>query len=220
MSLVTLSTVAKTRYTTKAYDASRKIPQAQVDELLTLLRHSPSSVNSQPWHFVVAATDEGKALVAKGAQGGFAYNESKILNASHVVVLCARTDLSEDFLEALLDQEERDGRFAAEGARATQRKSRQGYVDIHRYQTKDLQHWMEKQLYLALGTLLLGAGTLGIDATPMEGIDSKALDEALGLRERGLTAVVACSLGYHAESDFNAKLPKSRLAEAATLTRI
>lgn len=217
MSLVDIS---RTRYTTKAYDASRKIPQAQVDELLTLLRNSPSSVNSQPWHFVVAATDEGKAKVAKGAQGGFSYNEPKILNASHVIVLCARTDLSDEYLEALLDQEERDGRFTAEGARANQRKSRQGYVDIHRYQTKDLQHWMEKQLYLALGTLLLGAATLGLDATPMEGIDSRALDEALGLRERGLISVVLCALGYHAESDFNARLPKSRLAEVATLTRI
>lgn len=217
---MSLVTVSKTRYATKAYDASRKIPQAQVEELLTLLRHSPSSVNSQPWHFVVASTEEGKARVAKGAQGGFSYNEPKILNASHVVVLCARTDLSDDFLEALLDQEERDGRFAAEGARANQRNSRQGYVDIHRYQTKDLQHWMEKQLYLSLGTLLLGAATLGIDATPMEGIDSKVLDEALGLRARGLTSVVLCALGYHAESDFNAKLPKSRLAEEATLTRI
>jgi nitroreductase/dihydropteridine reductase len=217
MSLVTLS---QTRYTTKAYDAARKIPQAQVEELITLLRNSPSSVNSQPWHFVVASTDEGKAQVARGAQGGFAYNEPKILNASHVVVLCARTDLSEDYLEALLDQEEHDGRFAAEGARANQRKSRQGYVDIHRYQTKDLPHWMEKQVYLSLGTLLLGAAMLGIDATPMEGIDTKALDEALGLRERGFTAVVACALGYHADSDFNARLPKSRLAEAVTLTRI
>lgn len=46
--------LAKRRYTTKAYDASRQIPQATVDALLEQLRHSPSSVNSQPWHFVVA----------------------------------------------------------------------------------------------------------------------------------------------------------------------
>lgn len=220
MSLVTLTSASQTRYATKAYDASRKIPQAQVEELLTVLRNSPSSVNSQPWHFVVASTDEGKAQVAKGAQGGFAYNEPKILNASHVVVLCVRTDLSDEHLTALLDQEERDGRFAVDGARATQAKTRQLYVDIHRDQVKDLQHWMEKQVYLSLGTLLLAAATLGIDATPMEGIDVSVLNEVLGLSERGLTAVVACSLGYHAESDFNAKLPKSRLAEAVTLTRI
>jgi len=32
--------LAKRRYTTKAYDAARKIPQATVDALLEQLRHS------------------------------------------------------------------------------------------------------------------------------------------------------------------------------------
>jgi nitroreductase/dihydropteridine reductase len=57
--------LAKRRYTTKAYDASRRIPQATVDALLEQLRHSPSSVNSQPWHFIVADTAEGKARLAR-----------------------------------------------------------------------------------------------------------------------------------------------------------
>jgi nitroreductase len=61
-------------------------PQATVDALLEQLRHSPSSVNSQPWHFIVADTDEGKARLAKSTEVGFAYNTPKILNASHVIV--------------------------------------------------------------------------------------------------------------------------------------
>ena len=79
---------------------------------------------------------------------------------------------------------------------------------------------MEKQTYLALGTLLLGAAALEVDATPMEGFDAKALDDELGLRERGLTSVVIVSLGYHAAGDFNATLPKSRLASEAVFTDI
>ncbi|PYG97100.1 NAD(P)H nitroreductase, partial [Arthrobacter stackebrandtii] len=79
--------LAKRRYTTKAYDASRRIPQATVDAVLEQLRHSPSSVNSQPWHFVIASTDEGKARIAKGTEGSFAYNAPKVLKASHVIVL-------------------------------------------------------------------------------------------------------------------------------------
>ena len=58
---------AHQRYTTKAYDVSSQVDQAIIDELLELLRLSPSSVNSQPWHFVVASTAEGKARLAKGA---------------------------------------------------------------------------------------------------------------------------------------------------------
>ena len=213
-----LTALAKSRYTTKAYDASRKIPQETIHELVEQLRHSPSSVNSQPWHFVVASDEQGKARVAKSAEGGFAYNEAKMLNASHVIVFCTRTEMPESHLHAVLAQEEADGRFASDEAKAGQDKTRRGYVDMHKFDQKDLQHWMEKQTYLALGTLLLGAASLGLDATPMEGFDFKKLDEELGLRDQGFTSLVVVSLGYRSDSDFNAKLPKSRLPAETVFT--
>ncbi len=46
-----LLNVAQTRYTTKAYDASRTIPAEQFERLLEILRLAPSSINIQPWHF-------------------------------------------------------------------------------------------------------------------------------------------------------------------------
>ena len=155
--------LAKRRYTTKAYDASRRIPQATIDALLEQLRHSPSSVNSQPWHFVVADSAEGKARLAKSTHDRFAYNSPKILDAS---------EMPEAHLQALLDQEAADGRFRDEQARAAQNQSRRHYVDLHRFDQKDVQHWMEKQTYLAFGTALLGAAAHGLDATPIEGFDS------------------------------------------------
>jgi len=213
-----LTALAKSRYTTKAYDATRKIPQETIETLLDQLRHSPSSVNSQPWHFIVASDEQGKARVAKGTEGGFVYNESKILNASHVIVLCTRTEMPEAHLQAVLAKEESDGRFANDEAKAGQDKSRRGYVNMHKFDQKDVQHWMEKQTYLALGTLLLGAASLGVDATPMEGFDFKKLDEELGLRDKGFTSLVIVSLGYRSEGDFNAKLPKSRLPAESVFT--
>lgn len=215
-----LTALAKSRYTTKAYDSSRKIPQETIDVLLDQLRHSPSSVNSQPWHFVVASDEQGKARVAKGAAGAFAYNEGKTLNASHVIVLCTLTEASEEHLNAVLAQEDADGRFANPEAKAGQDGVRRGYVNLHKHDYKDVQHWMEKQTYLALGTLLLGAASLGLDATPMEGFDFKALDAELGLREKGFTGMVVVALGYRAENDFNAKLPKSRLPAASVFTML
>lgn len=210
--------LAKRRYTTKAYDAARRIPQATVDALLEQLRHSPSSVNSQPWHFVIADSAEGKARLAKAADGRFAYNSPKILDASHVIVFCTRTDMTEAHLNALLEQEQADGRFRDEQARAGQDASRRGYVNLHRFDQKDLQHWMEKQTYLALGTALLGAAAHGLDATPIEGFDSKVLDAELGLREQGFTSVVVLALGYRNEQDFNAGLNKSRLPASTVFT--
>lgn len=209
--------LAKRRYTTKAYDAARKIPQATIDALLEQLRHSPSSVNSQPWHFVVADSAEGKARLAKATEGGFAYNTAKILDASHVIVFC-RTDMTEAHLDAVLEQEQADGRFRDQQARAGQDQTRRGYANLHRYDLKDLQHWMEKQTYLALGTALLGAAAHGLDATPIEGFDSKVMDAELGLREQGFSSVVVLSLGYRSEADFNAGLNKSRLPAKSVFT--
>ncbi|MCA6217091.1 oxygen-insensitive NAD(P)H nitroreductase [Ideonella sp. B7] len=214
-----LAEIARRRYTTKAFDPSRTIPAETMEQLRTLLRFAPSSVNSQPWHFVIASSEPGKALVAQGTQGNFAYNAPKVMRASHVVVLCARTELGDEHLTAVLNQEDADGRFATPEAKAGQANSRGGYVKLHR-EIGDTAVWAQKQVYLALGELLLGAAALGLDACPMEGFDPAAVNAALGLNSRGLSAVVLVALGYHAEEDFNAKLPKSRLPAAAVISEI
>ncbi len=99
------------RYATKAFDSAKKLPEAVVEQLFALLRLSPSSTNIQPWHFIVASSAEGKARLAKGAGGSYSYNESKILNASHVVLFCARTQVDDEHLQRVLAAEEQDGRF-------------------------------------------------------------------------------------------------------------
>jgi len=206
-----IARIALSRHTCKAYDPARKIPAEQIEQLKTLLRYSPSSINSQPWHFIIASSEEGKARIARAAQQGvYASNGPKILNASHVVVFCARTTMDDAHLADLLAQEDADGRYPTPEAKAAQSKGRSFYTGLHRYDLKDTQHWMEKQVYLALGSLLLGAAALEIDATPIEGFDARLLNEELGLREQGLTSVVLVALGYRSADDFNAKLPKSR----------
>lgn len=214
-----IAQIATTRHTCKAFDPARKIPAAVMDDLRTVLRFAPASVNSQPWHFVVAASDEGKAKIVATLQGGYAYNAPKAQNCSHLVVLCARTDLDAAHLAAVLAQEEADGRFATPEAKATQNTSRSFYVGLHR-DKQDLDVWIDRQVYIALGTLLQAAGALGVDACPMEGFDVAAVNAALGLGEKGLRAVVMVALGYRGEGDFNAKLPKSRLPDAAVFTDI
>lgn len=215
-----IARIVTTRRTCKAFDAAKKIPEDKVEQVRTLLRYAPSSVNSQPWHFVIAASEAGKARIADTLKGGYAYNEAKVRNASHVVVFCARTDLDEAHQAAILGQEERDGRFANPEARAGQQKARGFYVDLHREALQDVDSWMERQIYLSLGTLLLGAAALEIDACPMEGFDPAAVNAALDLAERGYTALVMVALGYRSEADFNANLPKSRLPAETVISHL
>lgn len=211
---------AQNRHTCKAFDPTRKIPHPVIDQLRAVLRNSPSSVNSQPWHFFIASSDAGKERLARAMVGGHAYNAPKIRDASHVIVLCSRTDLDDAYLATLLDQEDHDGRLAEPEARSRQDATRKGYVSLHRDKQNDLQDWMVKQVYIALGFLLLAAAGLEIDACPMEGFNRKILDEELGLAARGLTGIVLVSLGYRSDGDFNARLPKSRLPEDAVFSEI
>ena len=211
---------AKTRYTTKAYDASKKIPKEQFEKLLEILRFSPSSVNIQPWHFLIAETDEAKQRIAAGLTGSYAYNAAKVLNSSHTLVFCTRTDISNEYLEQLLEQDDVSGRFKDEAAKQGQRDTRSGYVEFYRNELKNLSAWMENQTYIALGQLLFAAGLEHIDATAMEGFDRNIINQEFGLAEKGLKASVIVALGYRSENDFNAKLPKSRLADDVIFTRL
>ena len=207
------------RYSTKAFDANKKISAADFQSLKDILRLSPSSTNIQPWHFVIADDEAGKARVAKGTQGMFDFNTAKVKDASHVIIFCSRIYADDEFLHEVLDKEDTDGRFAEPKFKEQMHQVRKMFLDIRRYEQKDEPHWLVEQVYLNMGALLLGAATLGIDAVPMEGADLKALDEEFELRSKGYTAVAVISLGYRSEDDFNADLPKSRLSEASIITK-
>lgn len=213
-----LTDIAKSRYATKKFDVGKRIPDETFEQIKALLRLSPSSVNSQPWHFIIADTPAGKQRLAKGAQGQYSANEAKILNASHVILFCSKTDLSDAYLQHLLDNEEQDGRFPTPENKVMAGKVRAFYADLHRKELKDTVYWMEKQVYLNMGTILLGAAALGIDAVPIEGIDKPVLNAELGLAAQGYTAVAMVAMGYRAEDDFNAALPKSRLPQEEIFT--
>lgn len=211
---------AKARYTTKAFDKTRKISPEFMAQLRELLRYAPSSVNSQPWHFIVASDDVGKNRIAKATSEPYAFNEAKIKNASHVLVFCARLDMDDAYFKSLLNQEGQDGRFPSDQMRQAQDKGRRFFVDLNRQSSTGVSAWIEKQVYLALGTLLLGVSTLGIDACPMEGFDAAILDGELNLTAQDLRSVAIVALGYHADDDFNAQTPKSRLPEKMIFTDI
>lgn len=214
---------AKARHSAKAYDTSKKISDADIEKVKELLRFSPSSTNLQPWHFVLASTPEGKEKIAKSTDTKFPFNSKSIRDASHVVVFASRLAIDEDGLQHVLAQEETDGRFAGDPDtfKTQMHAGRSMFVNIHKQDMKDVQHWMDKQVYLNIGQFLLGVAALGIDATPMEGIDTAVLDQEIGLREQGFSSLVVVPIGYSDEAaDFNAALPKSRLPYSDILTEV
>lgn len=217
-----ITDIAKARYSAKSYDTSKKISDSDIVKVKELLRFSPSSTNAQPWHFVLASTEAGKERIAKANDEKFPFNGPSVRAASNVVIFAARTEITEDYLLHVLDQEEIDGRFASdpETHKAQMHGGRSMFVNIHK-DLDDVAQWNAHQVYLNVGQFLLGVAALGIDATPMEGIDTVALDAEFGLTEKGFTSLVVVAIGYrNAEEDYNAALPKSRLPLADILIEI
>lgn len=215
-----LLNVSKTRYTTKAYDPTQKIPASQFERLLEILRLTPSSINIQPWHFFVADNDAAKQRIAKSLVGKYAYNAPKVLDSSHTILFCTHADITDQHLEALITQDDKSGRFKDETAKQGQKDTRSGYINYYRNEKGDIQRWAENQTFIALGQLLLAAGIEGLDATPIGGFDEEIITEELKLSEQGLVPSVILTLGFRSEHDFNAKLPKSRLDQDRIFTHL
>ena len=215
-----LLNISKTRYTTKAYDPSKKIPQQQFDRLIQILRLAPSSINIQPWHFFIIENDQAKQRISKSLVGKYAYNAPKILDSSHSILFCTKADITENHLTNLLNQDDQSGRFKDQTAKQAQQDARTGYVDFYRNEKGDIQRWAENQTFIALGQILLAAGIEGIDATPIGGFDEQIINDELQLTEKGLVPSVLLTLGYRSENDFNARLPKSRLSKEEIFTQL
>ncbi len=210
-----ITDIIRTRYTSKAYDASRGLTDEQREQLLELLRLSPSSVNSQPWHFFAVESAEAKARILPAFGEA---NAAKVQNAAMVVVFTTHTEMSEEHLNTLLSQEQQDGRFNSDDAKAGQDAGRRYFVNLNSHSVEQQRNWMARQAYLSLGFLLFGAAAIGLDATPIEGFTPQLMDEILNLPALGLQSVVVAAIGHRSEQDFNARLPKSRLERGKVIT--
>ena len=200
--------VIRERYTTKHYDATRRVSDEDMADLLEVLRLSPSSVNAQPWHFFVADTEEAKARLMPAILD---FNRPRVADASHLIVFAVRKSIDEAYFERLLKQEVADGRVAPEDLDKKIDVGRRHFVGLHSGTEEELVSWEARQAYIAMSFLMLAAAERGIDSTCLEGIDMTKMDELLGLEVKGLRTVVALSLGYRSENDSNAARPKSRL---------
>ncbi len=207
----------KWRYTTKAYDPSKKISDADFNILLESLILAPTSINSQPSHYFYTSSEEGKKKIAKATEGVYPMNTPKILDASHVIVFTTKNSYSREDVVKLVTTEQKSGRIPADQQEEFV-SGKESFINMHKYDWKDLPHWLSKQTYITSGVLYTVAAILKIDTTPIEGIDIARLNKEFDLPSKGLSADFVVSLGYRDQSDENAKFGKTRynLAEKTT----
>ncbi len=210
----------KRRYSAKSFLADRKISDKDINILKTVVQLSPSSINAQPWHILLASSDAAKKKIAAAAQGKYSFNEQKLLDASHIMVFCARSDMNSAYFERLLEKEKADGRIINDDVLEKIVGVRNQFFASISDTPERLSCWVEKQLYIALGNVLLAAAAMNIDSVPIEGFDAAVLDRELGLLDKPYYSVVMAALGYHSDADFNAGLPKSRFEQGDIFTEL
>lgn len=190
------------RYATKRFAPDQKLSEVQLGLLRESLRLTPSSFGLQLWRFLFVADPEIRETLRSHA-----WNQPQVSEASHLVVLCRwRQVTAQDVAEFVADAAQKQG---------TSRESLAGYEQvivnfIQSFSSEGLSAWLAKQVYLALGQLLTVCARMRVDACPLEGFDSEAFDDVLGLRQQNLAATVICPIGFRDPSDRFSQLPRVR----------
>lgn len=205
------------RYTAKRYDADKRIPQEQLDIIYQAIRLSASSINSQPWKFIVIESEQAKARMHDTFANKFQFNQPHITAASHIILFAHNPNYTRNDYAKVVDKGIEDGRTSADNRE--QAFAGFAFAELNTDESGDTSSWTKAQTYLALGNTLHVLARLGIDSTTMEGIDSELIGEIFKEELAGYQCNVALAMGYHHhDEDYNAALPKSRLALDAVLT--
>lgn len=205
----------ETRKTSKRYDPTRRVPNEKLEVLYEALCLSPSSINSQPWKFIVIESEEAKRRMETTFANKFQYNRRHVMESSHIILLAHNPSYTRDDYAKVVDSDIVNARTKPEDR--DRALSKVSFAEMYTDESGRNAGWTKTQVYLALGNALHVLARLNIDGTPMEGVDSKIIGEVFEQELDGYLCEVALAIGYHHEDDHNSKLPKSRLPREEVL---
>lgn len=202
----------KWRYATKKFDSRKKLSKEKLEILKEAFNLTALSYGLQTLKLVIVEDkDIRKALLSH------CFNQSQVVNASHLLVLCIQTeidavDVNEHFNtiktirntpDSILDP------FKAQLHSTIKEMPKDKKVD-----------WATKQAYIALGNLMTVCAFESIDSCPMEGFLPAEVDKTLKLDAHGLNSVLMLPVGYRAEDDMFADFKKVRKQLTETIIEL
>ena len=194
----------KWRYATKKFDPSKKLSDDQLATLKESIRLSASSYGLQAYKILIVENPETREKLMEAS-----YGQKPVVDASHLFVFCAYTQVSEDDAKKYME--------LISQTRGTEMKNLEAFQNgivnsLKNKSDQEIANWTSKQTHIALGQLLHTCASIRVDALPMEGFSPATYNEILGLDELKLTATLACPVGFRHEEDaaqFNKKVRKS-----------
>ncbi|MCK6258504.1 nitroreductase family protein [Fictibacillus sp. KIGAM418] len=194
------------RRSIRYYDPSVKISKDEMTEILNKATLAPSSVNMQPWRFLVIESDEAKATLAPLAR----FNNSQVETSSAMIAVFG--DLNN------FDKGEEIYSKAVELGYMPQdvKEQMMGRLTAH-FDTLDPE--VNKETVLIDGglvsmNLMLAARAHGYDTCPIGGYEKDKIAEAFGLDKDRYVPVMLISIGKAANTGYpSVRLPVEEVAE-------
>jgi len=200
---IELTAQLKWRYACKAFDPTQKLTPEQWTTLAESLHLSPSSYGLQPWKFLVVQATELRRELRLAS-----WNKGQVEDCSHFVVFTTLKTMSEDYVNHYIER-------IAE-VRNVEASTLEGYRQVilgslvNGDRSGTIQHWAQRQAYIAMGTLLTTAAYMKVDTCPLEGISAQDYDRILGLETSNYGTVAAVALGFRSADDKYQHAPKVR----------
>ena len=194
------------RRSIRKYDPSVKISKEEMTEILTEATLAPSSVNMQPWRFVIIESAEGKAKLAPLVK----FNQVQAETSAAVIAVFG--DLNNfDYAEEIY------GAAVERGLMPAEVKERQ--------LTALAGHFSQLPADVNKDTVLIDAGLVsiqlmlaarahGYDTNPIGGYEKDQIAEAYGLDKERYIPVMLISIGKAAEEGYaSVRLPIDKITE-------
>lgn len=203
--LNTFNEVVKERRSIRKYDTTVKISKEEMHEMLETATLAPSSVNLQPWRFLVIESDEAKATLAPLAR----FNQTQVATSSAMIVLFG--DLNTlDYLEEIYGRAVELG-FMPEDVKESQTKSIVGhYANLTK---EELKETILIDSGLVAMQFMLTARSHGYDTCPIGGFEKDKIAEAFGMDKERYIPVLLMSIGKADDKGYQSvRLPVERVA--------
>ena len=194
------------RRSIKKYDPTVKIPKDEMEEILTLATRAPSSVNMQPWRFLVIESPEAKATLAPLAK----FNQTQVETSSAVIAVFG--DLNNfDNADEIYGQAVTEGIMPQEVKENILNAFKGYYETISKEDMKDV---VLIDGGLVSMQLMLVARAFGYDTNPIGGYEKDKIAEAFGLEKDRYVPVMLISIGKAAdEGRPSVRLPIEKVAQ-------
>ncbi|MCY7886995.1 nitroreductase family protein [Bacillus spizizenii] len=198
--------IMKGRRSIRNYDPTVQISKEEMTEILEEATTAPSSVNAQPWRFLVIDSPEGKEKLAPLAS----FNQTQVTTSSAVIAVFADMN-NGDYLEEIYSKAVELGYMPQEV------KDRQIAALTAHFEKLPAQVNRETILIdggLVSMQLMLTARAHGYDTNPIGGYDKENIAETFGLDKERYVPVMLLSIGKAADEGYASyRLPIDKIAE-------